>query len=344
MLQDFFDPPDEPFVLDTTTGGSTSPLTRTDRALTALYGELIDHPDTERAHLISDQRTPEQLDQLLDALVHRGLVTLAGDVVQVVPPDTALPAQALQLERRAAEARSAVGELARRYYLARTETTRHFDQLLRLLYSHEEMGAALAEIVSTGVDQVVTMRAPTQRILTIGALTPELRSLPFVNAKGQILPTRAIYDTRLMQAVPAGTSTLVERSAFEDQRMCRALPWTVTVVDDRAAIIDIGFPGRGAPAGLLMRTPVLVEPVLWLVERFWDFSMPIPRAGVSNSLEKRDQHILGMLASGASDATIARQMGVSQRTVERRIKVILDQLGAQSRFQAGMLAKERGWL
>ena len=65
---------------------------------------------------------------------------------------------------------------------------------------------------------------------------------------------------------------------------------------------------------------------------------------MQNTLDKRDQYILGMLASGASDATIARQTGVSLRTIERRIKLILDQLGAQSRFQAGLLAKERGWL
>ena len=38
--------------------------------------------------------------------------------------------------------------------------------------------------------------------------------------------------------------------------------------------------------------------------------------------------ILSLLAAGAPDATIARQTGVSQRTVERRVRALMDQLGA----------------
>ena len=54
--------------------------------------------------------------------------------------------------------------------------------------------------------------------------------------------------------------------------------------------------------------------------------------------------ILTLLAAGASDATIARQSGISQRTVERRVRALMDQLGAGTRFQAGVQAARRGWL
>ena len=52
----------------------------------------------------------------------------------------------------------------------------------------------------------------------------------------------------------------------------------------------------------------------------------------------RDRLILTLLASGASDAVIARQSGVSQRTVERRVRALMDRLGAATRFQAGVQA------
>jgi len=50
------------------------------------------------------------------------------------------------------------------------------------------------------------------------------------------------------------------------------------------------------------------------------------------------------MAAGAPDASIARQAGVSQRTVERRLRSLMDRLGAETRFQAGVLAVHRGWL
>jgi DNA-binding NarL/FixJ family response regulator len=40
---------------------------------------------------------------------------------------------------------------------------------------------------------------------------------------------------------------------------------------------------------------------------------------------------------------IARHLGVSGRTLRRRIAQVQEQLGATSRFQAGLRAGRRGW-
>lgn len=44
----------------------------------------------------------------------------------------------------------------------------------------------------------------------------------------------------------------------------------------------------------------------------------------------------------AKDESIARQTGLSIRTLRRRMRRLLDLLGAQTRFQAGMQAARRG--
>ena len=41
---------------------------------------------------------------------------------------------------------------------------------------------------------------------------------------------------------------------------------------------------------------------------------------------------------------IAGQTVISQRTVERKVRTMLEQLGASTRFQAGVQAARRGWL
>lgn len=41
---------------------------------------------------------------------------------------------------------------------------------------------------------------------------------------------------------------------------------------------------------------------------------------------------------------IARHLDVSDRTLRRRLKDLMDELGVDSRFVAGVRAMERGWL
>jgi DNA-binding NarL/FixJ family response regulator len=57
--------------------------------------------------------------------------------------------------------------------------------------------------------------------------------------------------------------------------------------------------------------------------------------------ESRSDRVLALLSTGATDEAIARQLGVSLRTVQRDVRGILDQLGARTRFQAGQLLGRR---
>ncbi|HEX5861291.1 MAG TPA: helix-turn-helix domain-containing protein, partial [Nocardioides sp.] len=54
--------------------------------------------------------------------------------------------------------------------------------------------------------------------------------------------------------------------------------------------------------------------------------------------------LLQQLAAGAKDEQIARVLGISLRTVRRRVADLLSELGVDTRFQAGAEAVRRGWL
>lgn len=51
-----------------------------------------------------------------------------------------------------------------------------------------------------------------------------------------------------------------------------------------------------------------------------------------------DQTIIQLLGTGLKDEAIARRVGMSLRTTRRHIADIMKLLGAESRFQAGILA------
>jgi len=54
--------------------------------------------------------------------------------------------------------------------------------------------------------------------------------------------------------------------------------------------------------------------------------------------------LVRQLASGAKDEQIARTLGLSLRTVRRRVADLMIELGVDTRFQAGAEAVRRGWL
>ena len=47
---------------------------------------------------------------------------------------------------------------------------------------------------------------------------------------------------------------------------------------------------------------------------------------------------------GRTDEQIARKLGISLRTVRRRVAALMTELGVDTRFQAGVEAVRRGWL
>lgn len=51
-----------------------------------------------------------------------------------------------------------------------------------------------------------------------------------------------------------------------------------------------------------------------------------------------------MLASGMKDEKIARGLGVSLRTVSRMLSELMQEMGATSRFEAGVRAHRLGWV
>ncbi|MDQ3916806.1 MAG: LuxR C-terminal-related transcriptional regulator [Actinomycetota bacterium] len=50
-----------------------------------------------------------------------------------------------------------------------------------------------------------------------------------------------------------------------------------------------------------------------------------------------------LLVTGMTDEMAARRLGLSRRTFRRRLKALMDKLGARSRFQAGFMLAETGW-
>ena len=78
-----------------------------------------------------------------------------------------------------------------------------------------------------------------------------------------------------------------------------------------------------------------------MFDQAWRTALPMPE---STAQLDTDERLLTLLASGLKDEAIARYLGVSLRTVRRRVAVLMELLGAQTRFQLGSAAERRGLL
>ncbi|MEV7177020.1 helix-turn-helix transcriptional regulator [Kitasatospora sp. NPDC093679] len=103
----------------------------------------------------------------------------------------------------------------------------------------------------------------------------------------------------------------------------------------------------GSWGAVMVRQESLVAYLCEIFEQAWAQARPFVSAaeeGLEQVAQEIDRTILRMLAAGLKDETIARRVGLSLRTARRHIADIMEQLGAESRFQAGYAAARAGLL
>ncbi|MBF9069001.1 helix-turn-helix transcriptional regulator [Streptacidiphilus fuscans] len=125
----------------------------------------------------------------------------------------------------------------------------------------------------------------------------------------------------------------------EDCRMLATLPFKLALVDDRWALLPVST-GTALQTALVVRPCSLLDALSGLFALSWSQAMRVPRAEAEGEpgAAGRRRELLTLLASGLTDESIARQLGISTRTVQRLIRDFMDSFGAQTRFQAGVQA------
>jgi DNA-binding CsgD family transcriptional regulator len=149
---------------------------------------------------------------------------------------------------------------------------------------------------------------------------------------------RSIYPTEALHR-PQWLATVRRWAELgEDVRLLPSPRSRLMVFGVQAALVPVEW-GSSPTRRVIVRTPGVVDALRLLFDTLWRQSAPLP--GTQDAGDRQGTQILRLLAVGAKDETIARQLGLSLRTVRRRVAEQIGELGATTRFQAGVEAARR---
>lgn len=117
------------------------------------------------------------------------------------------------------------------------------------------------------------------------------------------------------------------------------------ILDRRIAILagDDADAGPGRRSYSVLTLPEVVQSVLSLFEIAWRTATDLAVYDAQIAEVRRiAPQVLDLLGQGVKDETAARMLGLGVRTYRRRVAELMEALGAESRFQAGVRARELG--
>ncbi|MFJ6785380.1 helix-turn-helix domain-containing protein [Streptomyces yangpuensis] len=160
---------------------------------------------------------------------------------------------------------------------------------------------------------------------------------------------RVVIEREVL-ALPNGIREASSALARGEQvRVTSEVPTNLLIADRTLAMVPLTAHGA-EPTALVVHASGLLESLTGLFEAVWRESMPL-RLGAAGSAEESggvpdatDLEILSLLLAGMTDASVAKQLELGLRTVQRRVKGLMELSGVTTRLQLGWHAYERGWV
>lgn len=257
------------------------------------------------------------------------------------PPGVALGALLTRQRHELEKAELAAALLAEEYRAAAAEPAVHdlvevvtggaavAQRLLQLqLGAHDEVCALVTgdPVVVTGVENDAEERAADRSV------------------RHRVVVERSVLDQ------PSGVTELAAALGRDEQvRVVDRVPAKLVVADRSLALVPLTS-HSSEPAALVVHAGGLLELLSGLFESVWRDALPL-RLGASGVTghgpqepDGTDLEILSLLLAGLTDASVAKQLDLGLRTVQRRVKHLMELTGVTTRLQLGWHAYERDWV
>ncbi|MBC3841933.1 helix-turn-helix transcriptional regulator [Streptacidiphilus sp. 4-A2] len=230
-------------------------------------------------------------------------------------------------------------------------------------YRRNATGAALNDLVEvvTGVEAVrhrfdqLQLGAEQEMLALVTDVPVAVHGLdndaePVAVARGVVY--RVVLERSVLES-PGGNMMLASALARSEQvRIVDRVPTKLMMADRSVAMLPLAPLGApGEPSVMVIRAGGVLEAMAGLFESVWRQGLPIRmtdsggvRIASGQQPDAVDLQILSLLLVGMTDVSVAKQLDLGLRTVQRRVKRLMDIAGLTTRMQLGWHAYERGWV
>ncbi|MEI5097875.1 helix-turn-helix domain-containing protein [Streptomyces sp. PmtG] len=294
----------------------------------------LGEPDTERA---------------LRRLERHGLAARASGRAGrwvAAPPGVALGALLTQRRHELERAELAATLLAEEYRSRDAEPTVH--DLVEVVTGAAAVSQRFLQLQLGAVREVCAL--VTGRPVAVTGLENDAEE----QAANRGVGYRVVVEREVL-AAPTGVTEIAEAlGRAERVRVVDRVPTKLVIADGVLAMVPLTSKAAG-PAALVVHASGLLESLTGLFEAVWRGALPL-RLGEGGgggggvhetdpeAPDGTDLEILSLLLAGMTDASVAKQLDLGLRTVQRRVKRLMELAGVTTRLQLGWHAYERGWV
>lgn len=255
-----------------------------------------------------------------------------------VPPQLALTSL---LVARQAELRRAEAEFTRLTAAYRgAAVTRAATDVVDVVTGAEAVAQRLAQLQSAATSEALSLvTAPSVAVSRADNEPVEEAAV----ARG--VQYRVVLSSVMLREPGMAEALAGSLAAGEQVRVSSHVPIKLFVSDRRLALVSLADSSNDEVVGALLVHPSgLLEALVALFELVWQTAHPVDHTDLAQrDLSDPERRVMSLLVAGLTDRSVAAQLGMSERSVQRHVRTVMDRVGAESRLQLGCHAAREGW-
>ncbi|WP_406121072.1 response regulator transcription factor [Streptomyces sp. NBC_00989] len=304
-----------------------------------VYRSILHQPDAGAVGwALLSGATPAELREACNRLLTLGLLQPPDSMggLRAVDPRVAIRALIRRRETESELVAATAEEMATAYEagLLREEPSR----LIEVASGEGAIAARLEEMYARAEHEVCLFDTPPY----LAPPAPQVDLQADLLQRGVV--SRGIYAATALEDPNALSRAWSMVELGEQARVLPSVPLKLLVVDGRRALLPLTSSAAGGYCAVVVWHSAVTEALQKLFELAWQQATPLGRPAGNGELSEDEETLTRLLAAGLKDEAVARHLGVSLRTLRRRVSDLQERLGAASRFQLGLRAAQRGWL
>ncbi|MFF3201032.1 LuxR C-terminal-related transcriptional regulator [Streptomyces sp. NPDC002962] len=304
-----------------------------------LYQAILNQPDAGAAGwALLTGASPARVREACDRLLTLGLLQPPDSMggLRAVDPRVAIRALIRRRETESELLAANAEEMATAYEagLLREEPSR----LVEVASGEGAIAARLEEMYARAEHEVCLFDTPPY----LAPAGPQVDLQADLLSRGIV--SRGIYSATGLEDPKVLSRAFRMVELGEQARVLPSVPLKLLVVDGCRALLPLTASAAGGYCAVVVWHSAVTEALQKLFELAWRQAAPLGQAVDDGGLSESERTLIRLLAAGMKDEAVARHLGVSLRTLRRRVSELQERLGAASRFQLGMRASQRGWV